>query len=223
MDVVLTNLIWLVVFPAAIVTGSFYTIQRLLRRLLQNRSIDSNRIGVAVFVISVYFLGHPLYPSLVPLIRASTPWLFSVGGVYFTLGLFSFVHQRYPYCSAIGCWLASLVGVVVALLAANRLQFSAVLRLLGSNSIEISLYLSLSLAAMFPVGYVSRQSSRKPIILSHLLVFSVYVLALVNSIPLTERVRGPAALVFIVFGVIGVLLGIPLYVLGDTLTPSSLG
>lgn len=221
MDVLLSNLIWLVIFSAAIVSGFLYAIQRLLRKLLQNRSIDSNRIGVAVFVIGAYFLGHPLYPSLVPLIRASTPWLFSVGGVYFTLGLFSFVYQRYPYFSEIGCWLASLVGVVVALLAANGLQFSAVLRLLGSNSIEISLYLSLPLAAMFPVGHISQQSGRKPIILPHLLVFSLYVLALVNSIPMTERVQGPAALVFIAFGVIGILLGIPLYVLGNTLTSSS--
>lgn len=220
MNRLVTNLASLVIFPSLVVTGFLYVIYRALDGWTTERAIGPERAALVVLGIGIYFLGHPLYPALVPLINASTSWMFAVGGVYVTLGSISVVLLRHRHFSAIGSWLAAVLGVAIGLLAANEFEVGMVVRLVeGSNFVQ-SLYLSLPLALLFPIGYSYHHDDRKRPILPLVLVFTLYALALANSIPLMERVRGPVAVVFIAFGCIGVLLGTPLYVLGTTLASS---
>lgn len=220
MNRLVTNLASLVIFPSLVVTGFLYVIYRLLDGWTTERAIGPERAALVVLGIGVYFLGHPLYPALVPLINAATSWMFAVGGVYVTLGSISVVLVHYRRLSAIGSWLATTLGAAIGLLAANGFEVRMVVRLVEGTNFVQSLYLSLPLALLFPIGYSYHHDDRKRPVVPLLLVFPLYALVLANSIPLMERVRGPVAVVFIAFGCIGVLLGIPLYVLGATLSSS---
>ncbi|UPW00073.1 hypothetical protein M0R88_16355 [Halorussus gelatinilyticus] len=209
------NLAALVVSPALVVTGFVAGIRRLLRGRLAERTSPGDRTALLVIALGLYFLGHPLYPALVPLIRASTPWLFAVGGAYFTLGAVAFVAARARRFSAFGAHVAALLAVVVAVLAANGTDVGAVVRLAGANDLGPSLYVSISMALLFAFGYDDRDDRDDRASVRLLIVaFASFALVFANSIPLTERVLGPVGLFFVVFGFIGVLLGIPTYLLG---------
>lgn len=220
MSALASNVTWLVVFPAAVVAGFLSAICRLLDASLTDHAVGGTWTALVALGLGIYFVGHPRYPSLVPLIRASTPWLFAAGGVYLTLGATSFAYARSPRVPAGGTWLAATLAIGIGVLAANGFEFTTVVRLLGSNDVGPSLYVSIPLALLFPFGYNRYFDGRERPVLPLLLVFTLYGLVLANSVPLTERVRGPVAVVFVAFGCIGVLLGTPSYVLGTTLRSS---
>lgn len=227
MNTLATNIVSLVIFPSIIVTGFLYATHRSLGYTIDSRPISAKSSALIAIGIGAYFLGHPHYPALVPLINAFTSWMFAIGGVYVTLGLISFVftrHElaRYERFCAVGSWVATIPAIVIGVLAANGFEFESVVRLLGPNShnFEHSLYISIPLAFMFPFGYDSALGHRDRAVLALFLVFVSYAVALANSFPIMDQVRGPLAIMFIAFGCVGVLLGIPLYVLGNALASS---
>lgn len=227
MDTLTANIVSLVIAPSFTVTGFLYAIHRSLGYTIDNRPISAKSSALIAIGIGAYFLGHPRYPALVPLINASTKWMFAIGGVYVTLGLISFFFTRhdltrYERFRAVGSWLVVIPAIVVGILAANGFEFESVARLLGPNphNFEHSLYLSIPLAVMFSFGYDSALDRHDRTVSALVLVFVSYALALANSFPIMDRIRGPLGIVFVAFGCIGVLLGIPLYVLGNALASS---
>lgn len=222
MNTFVTNLVSLVVLPSLVVAGFLYAISRSLDGLTTDRSIDLIWTTPVTLGIGFYFLGHPLYPALVPLIRGATPWLFAVGGAYVTLGSISLAYSPKRYLSSVGAWFATILAVVFALFTANDFEFETVVRLVETSNFGPPLVLSLPLVLLFRLGYDSRGGRNRPIGVT-ILAFASYALVLATAIPLTERVRGPVGLVFVAFGCIGVLLGIPLYALGNSLGSASEG
>lgn len=219
MNTIATNLASHVILPSLVVTGLLYVIHRLLSGFLDDQTISGKWTALITIGIGIYFLGHPLYPALVPLIRSSTSWLFGVGGAYITLGLISFIFLKYNRFFPVGSWLVAIPVIVVAILTTYGFEFRSIIRLFDSNwfNFEHSLYLSIPLALMFSFGYDSYLDRRNRLVLALFLVFIAYALTLATSFPLVERVRGPAGVMFTAFGCLGVLLGIPSYVLGNAL------
>lgn len=220
MSSLVQNLFYLVVLPSLVVTAFAYATLRLLDFWMSDCTPSRVWTAAVVSALGVYFLGHPLIPGLVPLIRASTPWMYAVGTTYLVVGTTSVVWSRYRQFSAVGSWLVAILSGAIAVLAANGFDPGAVVDFLGSNDIGPSLYLSLPLVFQFPLGYDYHLATRKQMALPFVFVFASYVLVLANSIPLVEPVRGPVGIVFVAFGWIGVLLGTPLYALGVALGSS---
>lgn len=211
-----SNMIFRIAFPTLFVGGFFYTLQQLIGRWIRERVHNPKRISLASIVIGAYFLGHPFYPVLVPLIKASTPWLFAIGGVYTVLGAaaFGLTHRRHSVLTA---WFVCVLSVVVAVLAAGGLKLRIINQIFSGGSISPPLLLSLPLSAMFAFGYESQLQAQAQPGRSAMVVYGLYALILSNSIDITETIRGPAAVVFIAFGCIGIILGLPLYGLGSSL------
>ncbi|NEU57501.1 hypothetical protein [Halorussus sp. MSC15.2] len=228
MNALVANLGARVVLPSLVVTGVLYAVVRVLDWSFTERTTGAKRTAAAVVALGLYFLGHPLYPAFVPLIRGKTPWLYAVAGAYLTLGAYSVGHVhvgrhfRDGRPSTVGPWLAAAVGVAVAVLAERGFDPAALVRFIrrvsGGSVVVSELLLSLSLALQFPLGHDRRRRSAgtpSPRLL--LLPFALYAAVLIWSLPLTEHSLGPITVVFVAFGCIGALLGAPAYVLGTTL------
>lgn len=216
MNRLVVNVVALVVSPALVATGFLVGVRRLLRGRLDGRTVPTDWTALVVVALGGYLLGHPFYPEMVPLIRASTPWLFAVGGAYLTLGTASLVAARARRFSAVGAYATALLAIAVAVLAAHGPDPDAIVRLAVGSDVGPPLYTSVPAALLFAFGYADsddRDGFSHPIAV----VFASFALLFANSIRLTERVFGPAGLFFVVFGVIGVLLGIPTYLLGRAL------
>ncbi len=216
MNRLVVNVVALVVAPALVVTGFLVGVRRPLRGRLDGRAIPGDWTALVVVALGGYLLGHPFYPEVVPLIRASTPWLFAVGSAYLTLGAVSSVAVRTRGFSAVRAYATAFLAVAVAVFAAHGLELDGIVRLVGGGDVGPSLYTSVPIALLFAFGYADcddRNGFLRPVAV----VFASYALLFANSVPLTERVRGPVGLFFVVFGFIGVLLGIPAYLLGRSL------
>ncbi|WP_135854676.1 hypothetical protein [Halorussus salinus] len=216
MNRLVVNVVALVVSPALVATGFLTGIRRLLGGRLDGRAVPGDWTALVVVALGGYLLGHPFYPEVVPLVRASTPWLFAVGGAYLILGAMSLVAARARRFSAVGAYATALLAIAVAVLAAHGPDPDAIVRLVVGSDVGPPLYTSVPAALLFALGYADCDDGHG---FSHpvALVFVSYALLFANSIPLTERVRGPVGLFFVVFGSIGVLVGIPTYLLGRSL------
>ncbi|MFC4449352.1 hypothetical protein [Halorussus aquaticus] len=226
-NALVTNLGTLVVLPSLVVTGVLYAVVRVSEWSFTERTTGAKRTAAAVVALGLYFLGHPLYPAFVPLIRGKTPWLYAVAGAYLTLGAYSVGHAhvrrhfRDGRPNTVGSWLAAAVGVAVAVLAEQGFDPAALVRFIGrasGSSVVVSgLLLSLSLVFQFPLGHDRRRSAGTPSPRPFLLPLALYAAVLIWSLPLTVHSFGPITVVFVAFGCIGALLGAPAYVLGTTL------
>lgn len=220
METFASNVIWLVALPTLVVTGFLYAVHASIRASAGERPLGALPAALVAIAVGGYFLGHPHYPAAVPLIRAPTEWLFAVGGVFVTLGAVSLAYSKDRRLSDPGAWLLAILCVPAGFLVANRFEFGALVRLAGANDLGAAAFVTLPLALMFRLGH-GRYDDRRRTIRFLLLVVASYALVSVNAIPLTERIRGPVGIVFVAYGCIGVLLGVPLYVLGVSLGSSS--
>jgi hypothetical protein len=220
MNTFASNALTVVVLPSLLVTGFLYGVHKTIRGLTSERPIGAPKATLLAILVGGYFLGHPNYSAVVPLIRAPTEWLFAAGGVYVTLGSVSLAYSRDRRLSGLGAWLLVILCIPVGLLVANRFELGALVHLFRANTFGAAASVSLSLGLMYRLGY-SHHDGRRQTVPFLSFAFASYTLILANSIPLSEQIRGPVGIVFVAYGCIGVLLGIPLYVLGTALVSSS--
>lgn len=174
----------------------------------------SVKIAFALIGIGVYFIGHPLYPIFVPLINAYTPWMTAVGSVYIIIGSFSISVSKTIQYRFTATWIIGFLGIGI-----SALTISEISEILDPHNLVALLLVGFILAAMFPLGYSSQLRDKKQFLISLLFVCMLYSALLINSVNITERVRGPVGAVFIGFGCVGILLGLPAYLLGASLAP----